>query len=70
MALPREFLVAALNGAVAHADRPRLAMEVCDYLDFDVACSLNQLLDENSWVSKGLERLGAGAPKSFWKLAG
>src|ERR1039458_6559761 len=66
----KNFLVTALNGAVAHADGPRCSMVVCHHLHFDVACSLNQLLHENSWVSKGLERLDAGALKSFWKLTG
>jgi hypothetical protein len=38
-------------------------MVVGDDLHFDVACSLNELLDENGRVSKGLERLARALEK-------
>ena len=63
-------LVAALNRAVAHAGGPGSSVVVGDDLDFDVARSLHELLQENRRVAKGFEGLGARALKSLWKLAG
>src|SRR5208282_6304886 len=61
-------LVASLDGAVAHASGPRRPVVVSNDLDFDVACALHQLLQENGWVAKGLERFGAGTGKGLRKL--
>ena len=62
-------LVAALDGAVAHAGGPGGSVVVGDDLHLDVARALYQLFHENRGVAEGLERLGAGALKGFGKLA-
>ena len=64
----QDFLVAALDGAVAHAGGPRGSVVVGNDLDLDVARALHQLLHENGGIAEGLERLGAGALEGLRKL--
>jgi hypothetical protein len=63
-----DFLVAALNRAVAHPCGPRFSVLIGDDLDFDVARVLQQSLHENSGVAEGLEGFGARALKSLREL--
>ena len=65
-----DFLMPALNRAIAHADGPRGSEIVGDDLDLDVAGSLDQSLHKDGGVSECLEGLGAGALKRLRQLAG
>src|ERR1019366_6981552 len=63
------FLVVALDRAIAHACGPRRSVVVGNDLDFNVARLLYQLLEKNGWVPEGLETFGAGALKGTRELA-
>jgi hypothetical protein len=62
------FLVASLDGAVAHAGGPCCSVVVGNNLDLDVTRALHLLLHENGRIPEGLERLGPGASKGLRKL--
>ena len=65
-----DFLMPALNRAIAYADCPRGSEVVGDDLDLDVAGSLDQSLHKDGGVPECLEGLGAGALKRLRQLAG
>src|SRR6202158_5704942 len=54
------FLMAALNGAIADARRPRGAVIVGDDLHLDMARTLDEVLEKNSGIAEGFECFGAG----------
>ena len=65
----QDLLMAALDGAVAHAGRPGCAVVVGDDLDLNVAdATLDQLFHEDGGIAEGFERLGAGALERIRKL--
>ena len=64
-----DFLMAALNRTVAHADGPGGSIVVGNDLHFDVARLLHHLLHENSGIAEGFEGFGAGALKGLRKFS-
>ena len=66
----KNLLMAALDGAIAHAGGPRCPVVIGDDLNLDVTRALHQLLHENRGISEGLEGLGAGALEGLVKFAG
>ena len=52
--------MAALNGAIADARRPRGAVIVGDDLHLDMARTLDEVLEKNSGIAEGFECFGAG----------
>ena len=64
----QNFLVAALDRAVAYAGGPGGPVVVGNDLDFNVARALNQSLHENGGIAESFERFGAGALKSLRKF--
>ncbi len=63
-------LVAALVGAVAHAERPHAALPVGQELDLDVPRGLHEALHQHRVVAERLARLGAGSLERVGDLAG
>ena len=65
-----DLLVAALVGAVAHAERPHGALPVGQQLDLDVAGVLDEPLHQHRVVAERLAGLGAGALVGVGDLVG
>ena len=65
----QDFLVAALDGAVAHPGGPRCSVVVGDDLDFDVARPFHQLLHENGGVPERLKCLASGRSRTLPEVA-
>ena len=65
-----DLLVAALDRAVADAERPRGAVAVGDQLHLDVAGAGDQALEEDGAVAEGPERLVAGALEGVLEVGG
>ncbi len=55
-----DFLVAALDGAIALVEVDDVAVLVAEDLHLDVLGALDVALQENGWVAEGVLRLGAG----------
>ncbi len=60
-----DFLVAALDGAIAFAQMDDAALMVAENLDFDVVRVFDEFLDVNAGIAEGFFRLGAGGVKAF-----
>ena len=63
-------LVSPLEAAVADTNRPGGPLSVGDHLHLDVACRLDQLLEQDGVVSERVSCLGAGAVERVLELLG
>ena len=68
--LLQHLLVAALDGAVAHAHGPAVVVTVGQHLHLDVARAHDRLLEEHGGIAEELERLGACAAQRVRQLVG
>src|SRR5579864_5180266 len=64
------FLMSALNGAIAHAGSPRRPVVVGDHLYFDMMSAIDSSLKKDRWIAKGLESFGTGAFEGMRQFAG
>src|SRR6516225_1955248 len=68
--LLNDLLVATLNGAFAFAEVDDVAKLVAQYLDFDVARVLDELLDEHTVIAKARAGFRPGEPEAFLRFLG